>query len=170
MKSKFVRYFVEGQDDKKVVDTLKSKMGLIRPGKVDVFNVVAKEIKDMQLRTLSPGTMVVLVFDTDAGSKEILYKNIQKIKACKAVTEVVTIPQVPKLEIELVRSCDIRQIKDLLNSRTNEDFKRDVLRVTNLDNKLKEHKFNIELFWTGAPADPYQDIENQAAKVKLKNR
>ena len=89
VKSKVVRYFVEGQDDRKVVDTLKSKMGLIRPGKVEVLNVVAKEIKDMHLRTISPGTMVVLVFDTDAGSKELLHKNIRKLKECRAVTEVV---------------------------------------------------------------------------------
>ena len=65
--------------------------------------------------------MVVLVFDVDAGSRDILNANIQKLENCQAVTEVVTIPQVPKLEIELVRSCDIRQIKELLNSRSKDD-------------------------------------------------
>ena len=170
MKSRFIQYYVEGHDDKKIVDTLKTKMGLVKTGKVDVLNVVTEKITDLRLRTLSPGTMVVLVFDTDAGSRDILSKNISKLKNCKAVTEIITIPQVPNLEMELIRSCDIRQIKDLLNSRTNDDFKSDVLRVTNLDAKLREHKFNIDCFWSSIPTQPYQDIPNEAEKVILKNR
>lgn len=170
MKSKFIQYYVEGPDDKKVVDTLKTKMGLVKPGKVHVLNVVTEEIADLRLRALSLGTMVVLVFDVDAGNIEILNRNLQKLKKCKAVSEIVTIPQVPKLEDELVRSCNIRQIKELLNSRTNEDFKRDVMRVTNLDAKLREHAFDIGHFWTTTPTPPYQDIHNQATKVKLNGR
>ena len=168
MKTKYIQYYVEGPDDKKVIDTLKTKMGLVKPGKVDVLNVVTEKITDLRLRTLSPGTMVVLVFDVDAGSRDILNTNIQKLKNCQAVTEVVTIPQVPKLEIELVRSCNIRQIKELLNSRSSDDFKRDVMRVTNLDAKLREHQFDIDQFWSATPSPPYQDIPNQAAKVKMK--
>lgn len=170
MKTKYIQYYVEGPDDKKVIDTLKTKMGLVKPGKVDVLNVVTEKITDLRLRTISPGTMVVLVFDVDAGSRDILNANIQKLKNCQAVTEVVTIPQVPKLEIELVRSCDIRQIKELLNSRSNDDFKRDVMRVTNLDAKLREHQFDIDQFWSAMSTPPYQDIPNQAAKVKLKGK
>lgn len=168
MKTKYIQYYVEGPDDKKVIDTLKTKMRLVKPGKVDVLNVVTERITDLRLRNLSPGTMVVLVFDVDAGSRDILNANIQKLENCQAVTEVVTIPQVPKLEIELVRSCDIRQIKELLNSRSNDDFKRDVMRVTNLDTKLREHQFDIDHFWSATPTPPYQDIPNQAAKVKIK--
>lgn len=170
MKTKYIQYYVEGPDDKKVIDTLKTTMRLVKTGKVDVLNVVTEKITDLRLRTLSPGTMVVLVFDTDAGSREILNMNIQKLKNCSAVTEVVTIPQVPKLEIELVRSCNIRQIKELLNSRSNDDFKRDVMRVTNLDAKLREHQFDIDRFWSATPTPPYQDVPNQAAKVKLKGK
>lgn len=168
MKTKYIQYYVEGPDDKKVIDTLKTKMRLVKPGKVDVLNVVTERITDLRLRNLSPGTMVVLVFDVDAGSRDILNANIQKLENCQAVTEVVTIPQVPKLEIELVRSCDIRQIKELLNSRSNDDFKRDIMRVTNLDTKLREHQFDIDHFWSATPTPPYQDIPNQAAKVKIK--
>lgn len=168
MKTKYIQYYVEGPDDKKVIDTLKTKMRLVKPGKVDVLNVVTERITDLRLRNLSPGTMVVLVFDVDAGSRDILNANIQKLENCQAVTEVVTIPQVSKLEIELVRSCDIRQIKELLNSRSNDDFKRDVMRVTNLDTKLREHQFDIDHFWSATPTPPYQDIPNKAAKVKIK--
>ena len=170
MRNKYIQYYVEGQDDKKVVDTLKSEMGLVKPGKVDVLNVTTGKITDMRLRTLQPGTMVILVFDVDAGSRDILDMNIQKLKSCKAITEIITIPQVSKLETELVRSCNIRQIKELLNSKTNEDFKRDVLRVTNLGSKLREHKFDITCFWSSKPVAPYQDVPNQSKKVKLESK
>ena len=170
MKTKYIQYYVEGPDDKKVIDTLKTKMRLVKPGKVDVLNVVTERITDLRLRNLSPGTMVVLVFDVDAGSRDILNTNIEKLENCQAVTEVVTIPQVPKLEIELVRSCNIRQIKELLNSRSNDDFKRDVMRVTNLDTKLREHQFDIDHFWSATPTEPYHNIPNKAARVKLKSK
>lgn len=170
MKSKFVQYYVEGEDDKKVVDTLKTKLRLILPGKVSVLNVVAHEVPEMRLRVLSPGTMVVLAFDVDAGNVEILNRNIQKFKACKAVSEIVLIPQVPNLEGELVRSCNIKKIEQLLNSKSRSDFKSDVIRVSNLDAKLREHQFNIDRFWSAPATQPYQNIENQAHRIKLKSK
>lgn len=168
MKSKFIQYYVEGEDDKKVVDTLKTKMGLVKSGKVHVLNAVTEEITDLRLRAFSPGTMVVLVFDVDAGNVEILNRNIQKLKACRAVSEIITIPQVPNLEGELMRSCNIKRITELLNSKSTSDFKSDIIHVSNLDAKLREHKFNIDLFWIEKPKPPYQRIENLAAKVKVK--
>ena len=32
MRTKLIQYYVEGADDKKVVDTLKTKLGCIKPG------------------------------------------------------------------------------------------------------------------------------------------
>ena len=170
MKNSIVQYFVEGEDDKKMIDTLKTQMGLIKPGKVQVLNVVTEEITDLRLRALSPGTTVVLVFDVDAGNVDILGRNIKKLKECSAVSDVLTIPQVPNLEGELLRSCDIRKIEDLLNSKSRRDFKSDLLRVTNLTAKLQEHKFNIDLFWAATPSQPFHTIENQASKIKLKKK
>lgn len=160
------QYYVEGQDDEKVINILKTKMGLIQPGKVTVLNVATKRITDLHLRTLSPGTTVVLVFDTDAGSRDILDENIRTLKKNKRVKEVIIIPQVSKLEDELVRSCNIRQIKELLNSKTNDEFKHDALHVTNLDAKLRQHQFDVNKFWSATPPAPYQNIPNQAEKVK----
>lgn len=170
MGSKNIQYYVEGEDDQKVVNTLKTELGVIRTGKVHVLNVVEQEIPDTRLRALSRGTMVVLVFDTDTGNTEILNRNILKLRRCPSVSEVVLIPQVPKLELELVRSCNIKQIKELLNSRSDSDFKRDVIRVTNLSKKLKEHNFDINLFWNKKPGFPYQSIDNQADKVKITSK
>ena len=169
MKNSIVQYFVEGEDDKKMIDTLKTQMGLIKPGKVQVLNVVTEEITDLRLRALSPGTTVVLVFDVDAGNVDILGRNIKKLMKCSSISDVITIPQVPNLEGELLRSCDIKKIEELLNSKSRSDFKSDILRVTNLAAKLREHKFSMDHFWTAAPSQPFQAIENQSSQIKLKH-
>ena len=167
MKSKYVLYYVEGDDEKKLLDVLKTDLRLIKPGKIQKLNVTTQEITAARLRTLSRDTMVVLVFDTDAGNVEILMSNIRTLENCKAVSDVVIIPQVPNLEGELVRSCDIRNIKELLNSKTNGEFKSDIMSVSNLAKKLQDHKFDIQVFWSGIPTGAYQNIDNQAAKVKM---
>lgn len=167
VKSRNIQYYVEGDIEKKLLDVLKARLGCIRPGKVDKLNAVTQKITDARLRTLSPGTMVVLVFDTDREDVEILKENIKRLKESPSVSEVVLIPQVPDLEAELVRSCDIKKIQELLNSRSRKDAKGDLTHVTNLDQKLREHRFDINRFWRGEPAWPYQDIENQAERVKL---
>ena len=45
-----------------------------------MLDVVTKEITELRLRTLAPGTIVVLAFDADAGNIDILSKNIKKLK------------------------------------------------------------------------------------------
>ena len=167
MKSKYVLYYVEGDDEKKLLDVLKTDLRLIKPGKIQKLNVTTQEITEARLRTLSRDTMVVLVFDTDAGNVEILKSNIRTLEKCKAVSDTVIVPQVPNLEGELVRSCDIRNIRELLNSKTNGEFKSDIMSVSNLAKKLQEHKFDIQVFWSGIPAGDYQNMDNQAAKVKM---
>ena len=167
MKSKFVQYYVEGDDEKKLIDVLKTDLGVIKPGKVQKLNVVEQEITEVRLRTLKQGTMVVLVFDTDTGNADILRKNIKTLRACKAVSEIILIPQIPNLEGKLIRSCNIKRIEELLNSKTRREFKSDLIRVSNLHKKLQEHQFDIALFWSEKPTSPYQDLGNQAEKVKL---
>lgn len=36
-------------------------------------------------------------------------------------------------------------------------------------NKLKEHSFNIERFWSRNPNSPYDHITNNVNKIKIKN-
>lgn len=166
MRNRNVLYFVEGDDEKKLVNTLKTSMGLICPGKVQKLNVIECKITDLHLRPLAKGTVVVLVFDTDTGNTGRLDKNIEKLKSCSAVSSVVTIPQVPNLEGELVRSCNIKVITELLNSKSPKEYKSDLIRVSNLDQKLKEHQFNINAFWNEKPKPPYHLIENQSTIIK----
>jgi len=162
-----VQYYVEGEDEEKLINILRSKLRVIKPGKVQKLNVVEHEITDARLRTLSRGTMVVLIFDTDTGYVDILNRNLKKLKECSSISEIVTIPQVPNLEGELVYSCNIRNIEALLNSKSKGKFKSDLIHASNLERKLQEQQFDIHLFWSRTPGPPYQDIENQSERVKL---
>lgn len=167
MKSKFVQYYVEGEDEEKLINILKTDMGVIRPGKVQKLNVVECEVTNARLMTLRPETMVVLVFDTDTGHVDILNRNLEKLEKCSTISEIVTIPQVLNLEQELVRSCNIKKVVELLGSKSKKEFKADLIRVTNLASKLREHHFDIKRFWCEQPPFPYQNIDNLSEKVKL---
>lgn len=167
MKSRYIQYYVEGEDEVKLLNTLKGKMELIRPGKVQKLNATTCLLTDARLRALSQNTMVVLIFDTDAGNPETLKQNLDKLKHCTLVSEIVTIPQVRNLEEELLRSCKIHTIQELLKSKSRSDFKYDLIHVSNLDCKLIEHGFQIARFWSGTPTAPYQSIKNLSAKIKV---
>ena len=135
MKREQYHYFVEGEDDRKVVNTLKTDLQWIKPGKVQVFNVIEEELTSLITRTLKPGTIVVLVFDTDTGKKNTLLKNIRFLQKDSNVKQVLCIMQVKNLEDEFLRSCAISQIKELTGSKSNSDYKRDLLRQSNLAGK-----------------------------------
>ncbi|BFK09667.1 hypothetical protein [Faecalimonas umbilicata] len=107
MKREQYHYFVEGEDDRKVVNTLKTDLQWIKPGKVQVFNVIEEELTSLITRTLKPGTIVVLVFDTDTGKKNTLLKNIRFLQKDSNVKQVLCIMQVKNLEDEFLRSCAI---------------------------------------------------------------
>ncbi len=167
MKNVSIQYYVEGEDEKKLVSVLKSNMGVIKPGKVQKLNVLQSQISNAILRTLKKGTVVVLIFDTDTKKVDVLNRNIQKLKKCRFVSDIITIPQVPNLESELVRSCNIKKITELLNSSSKKDFKSELIHISNLEQKLTEHGFDINVFWTQQPDAPYQNITNNAEKIKV---
>ena len=163
MKREQYHYFVEGEDDRKVVNTLKTDLQWIKPGKVQVFNVIEEELTSLITRTLKPGTIVVLVFDTDTGKKNTLLKNIRFLQKDSNVKQVLCIMQVKNLEDEFLRSCAISQIKELTGSKSNSDYKRDLLRQSNLADKLKKHQFQFEKFWNSSDK-VYESICNDSAQ------
>lgn len=165
--NRYYHYYVEGEDDRKVVNTLKTDMQKIIPGKVEKFNVVEKLIKKMQIMNLKKGTTVVLIFDTDTGKVDILHKNIEFLWKQKMVKEVICVTQVTNLEDELVRSCHIKHIKDLTKSKSDKDFKKDVLKISNLKQRLDVCGFDFGEFWSKEPEGVYNGIVNEAAKVKI---
>ena len=74
------QYYVEGDDEKRLIEVLKTDMRLIIPGKVQILNVVQERLTDLKLRILQDGTTLVFVFDTDVGDPAILNENIRKAK------------------------------------------------------------------------------------------
>lgn len=163
-------YYVEGEDDKKIINTLKTDMQQIIPGKVEVFNVIDKFFSKMQIMNLKRGTTVVLVFDTDTGKVENLKKNIAFLSKQSVIKEIICITQIMNLEDELVRSCNIKSIKQLTKSKSDKDFKRDVLRITNLSKRLAECNFDFSSFWAKSPSGSYENFGNGAERVRIKNK
>ncbi len=166
MKHNYVQYYVEGECEEKIIRVLKNSLRLIIPGKVQKLNVVESLFSTARLRTLNPKTMVVLVFDTDTGNIETLNRNLEILNSSSNVTEIVTIPQVRNFEEELQRSCNVKRASELLNSRSTKDFKSDFIQISNLEHKLMQHGFDIKLFWSQSPGDPYRSITNQSERVK----
>lgn len=74
---KYYHYFVEGENEEKIIQVLKSDLRMIEPGKVQKFNVIEQKLTKLRLMSLKPGTNVILVFDTDTGNAETLQKNIE---------------------------------------------------------------------------------------------
>lgn len=166
MANNIYHYYVKGDDEKKVVDTLKTSMQLIISGKVDVFNVIERKFTRNQIMRLKQGTIVVLVFDTDTNKIDVLLENIRFLKKQSIIKKVICIPQVKNLEQELIESCNIKQIKELTGSKSNSNYKHDLIQHKNLSNALKLHGFNIENFWCKEPSYPFDIIKNESSLIK----
>lgn len=166
MKDKNIQYYVEGKDEEKLLAVLKTEMQNILPGKVQVFNAVSETITNSRLMTLKQDTIVVLVFDTDVNNCANLQKNLDILRKNSRVADIVLIPQCKNLEDELVRSCQIRKITDLLDSKGKSNFKSDFIRITNLRMKLEKAKFDINKLWCKNPDGAFQGFPNDSKKIK----
>lgn len=164
------QYFVEGEDEKHLIEVLKTDMKLIMPGKVQIFNVVQEIIKDSRLKILSNNTTLVFLFDTDVENTNILYPNIQKAEKSSKVKKVLCVTQVKNLEDELIRCTNISNIEELLNSKSKSDFKRDFLKERHVQKKLENHGFDIEKLWCQTPPKPFDEISNDAKVIKISNQ
>lgn len=146
-KSGIYQYYVEGEDERSLLNTLKLDLRCIESGKIDKFNVIQSRFTTARMRTLKTGTTIVLVYDTDVEmNTKILDENIAFLKRQKGIKEVICIPQVRNLEDELVRACNIKNIVDLTKSLTKADYKRDLINCSNLSDRLKKCKLEIHNF------------------------
>ena len=161
------QYFVEGDTEKKLLTELKREGNLIIPGTVRVFNVVQKRMSSAMLSSIPNNTTAILMFDTDTKKVDILMENLSKLGNNKSVKETWCVMQVENLEDELIRSTDIKEIKDLTDSRSNTDFKRDIIREKNLMTKLRNHNFDLAKMWVTEPSKEYVAIENKGVRLKI---
>ena len=120
--------------------------------------------------SIKNGTVVVLVFDTDTGKISTLLSNIKFLKKIHSIVEVICITQVRNLEDELKRSCNINQIKELTGSKTDSEFKRDMLKSNNFDKKLLKLGFDFEKFWAKQDTKEYKEVQNGADEIRLKKK
>lgn len=143
-------YLVEGECDEAVIRAIKEKF--IYSGKIKVINVATKKITDHIRRGIKNSTICILIFDVDIftagkGNPKIILENISKLESSSNVKKVIVICQDQSLEDEIVRATTIKNIKELLNSKTVTDFKREVLSCSNLLKKLEDKNFDINKFW-----------------------
>lgn len=169
MRRKIYQYYVEGECEKRLIEVLKGwngcNNGLIKQGKISVFNPVQELFSPMRLMQLEEGTTVILVYDTDVADASILLKNKSILSKYKTIKEVWFIPQVGNLEEELIRCTDIRGITELLPSRSKTEFKHDFCCEKKLKEKLEKHKFDYALLWARNPKGDYAGMGNDKSKL-----
>lgn len=165
-KNTVYRYFVEGESEQVLISTLKTELGLIVPGKVEILNIVQNIIGTNRLRVLQPGTVVILVYDTDVGTVDILKKNIATLKKCAAVKEVWCIPQVKNMEDELCNACNIKNVNELTGTRTLQDHKKAFINSSNQSHMLKRNGFDIKKLWSKVPDNTFAQFGNDSEKIK----
>ena len=111
-------YFVEGECEEKLINALKVETSLVINGKVKKLNTITEELTNSKLITISPGSRVVLVFDTDVVLTAHLKKNIELLKTKCSRIEVLTIPQISNFEDEITNSTDVNKAQELTKSKT----------------------------------------------------
>lgn len=160
------QYFVEGDTEKKLLNELKKEGNMVIPGPIRVLNVVQERMSSAMLASIPSNTTAILVFDTDTKRIDILKENLEKLERNKSVTETWCVMQVENLEDELIRSTDIKTIRELTDSKSNTEFKRDIIREKNLMSKLRNHNFDLTKMWVTEPPKEYEGIENDGDKIK----
>ncbi len=161
------KYYVEGEGEKRIIDILKNDYKSIKPGKIEVFNVNQNRFSDMRIRTLKEKTVVVLVYDVDVNKDGInnLDWNVNFLKSKNNVKSVVCIPQVENLEDELLAACNIKEVKEITKSKSNTNYKSDLLKCNNLYSRLQHSGFDYNKFWKKCPQNAYKKYGNDSKKI-----
>ena len=160
------QYYVEGECEQKLISVFKEQKNLVLPGKIEVFNVTQDRFTNLRLRTISDRTIVILVFDTDKETTDIFLENLKVLKNDSRIKAVWCVLQVDNLEEELIRSTNIKEIKELLACPSNKEFKHYFLVEKRLFDKLRLHAFNLDKIWVSRPKTGYCDIENDGWRIK----
>ena len=165
----YIQYYVEGEDEEKLISVLKTDLQLVVPGKISKFNAVQNKLTKARLMNLRQDTTVVLVFDTDTENADILNENMKILKTASAVSSIICVTQVKNLEDELIRSTDIRYIRELTGSKSDSEYKKDLIKTSNLAALLIRHGFEIKQFWAKEPVGAFAKIANEASLIKIEN-
>ncbi len=165
-------YLAEGQCEEKLVKALQEKPSLVLAGRVKRFNVIQDVIPEKRLIQFPPGSMVILVFDTDKVETEHLKKNIELLKTRCSRVDVKTITQVLNFENEIERATDVSRAQELTKSQSVSDFKSAVNRMKEAEfrNTMKRHKLDITKLWSEKPPKGFEFVTQDAEKIKVNTR
>lgn len=167
-KREIYHYYVEGEDEKKLLEVLKRDFGCIESGKIDKVNVMQTRFSAARIRTLKPDTIVVLIYDTDVeDGLAILRDNVDFLSKQKGIKQVICIPQVRNLEEELLRACNIKNITELTKSDSKTNYKRDLISCSNLAHRLSTCGFDITKLWNRMPNNKFMKFGNGAERIKI---
>lgn len=148
MKDRKTIYFVEGQCEEVIVRSLIQDFHLLPPGRIKVLNISQRRFPQSLMFSLIPGTCIVFIFDTDTGTPHTVRENIVAIERMTTDVEVIVIPQCRNLEDELIYSCSLKEIRQITGSRSNKNFKHDLIHASNVHSLLKSCGFNFARLWS----------------------
>ena len=145
-KNNVFHYYVEGECEGKLINTYKKPpYSYFVPGKVEILNVVQKEISRPRITALKANTIVIFVYDTDVENDEMIQRNVSKLK--KYGFRVYHIQSVKKFEDEIVYASRVKSVLDVFKTDNEAEFKNHFILQSNLPSKLLKVGFEIEKPW-----------------------
>ena len=167
---KATHYFVEGECEKKFIDEYKAgNNAAFYPGKVEVFNFINKRITLARLGSISKNTQIILVYDTDVLDDAMMLENIGFLKS-KGFKNILHIQSIKKFEDELVYSTSLKNINEMFNTDSTNEFKNKFIKANNLKGKLLKLNFNAAKIWSRKnDAEPFEKYYSKNAQEYLHN-
>lgn len=164
-------YYVEGECERQLINSLKEQPSMIVPGKVKVYNVIRKLIPKSQLLTIQKDSIVVFLIDTDVDETRYLSQNIDRIRKYCNNIHIVNLLQVLNFEDEITRSTNVTRASELTKSKSVSNFKSDFCRMKTADCRklLERHHFDIDAIWCTRPPQSFESFaEDNNKRIILK--
>lgn len=99
---------------------------------------------------------------------KIIKKNVEILNKYKV--NYIFVLEDRNFEDEILNSTDLKQLKDLIKSKNNSDFKKDFINANNVFNALNNHKFDIKKFWCYKNKNKhFKNFQSQGELIKKKS-
>lgn len=145
--NRIYHYFVEGDCEEKLINTYKTPPYLyFQSGKVEVFNFINKRITDQRIMALKRKTIIVLVYDIDVEKTDILEENVNRLESNGF--KVYHVQSIKNFEDEIVFSTNLKNINDMFNTESLDEFKHRFISQDRIDKKLDKIKFDKSKIWS----------------------
>lgn len=178
MKKYLNTYLVEGECEIKIIEELKLN-NIIEPGKIKKINIVQKKLSNSDLREFNPleRKRFIIILNLKIGCnedeiKKIVLKNIKKLKSKKG--KVIVIVQNQNLKEELIKATNINSITEILNSKSEKEWEKDMLTTMNFFAYLKRVEFDMSKFWNSPLPkwleNEYTSDEIKRGEINVKNK